>query len=81
MYLNGERVYKNSAKSSNCCVLRCSSVTWSVTLLVVSNTFQAELQPSFQRFGLQYSGEVIFTPRPLCKHHYISTSAEGMCNM
>ena len=36
----------------------------------MSSTFQAELQPAFQRTGLQCSSEVISTSTPLCKHHY-----------
>ena len=57
---------KNSSKSSNCCVLGCSSVS----LSAVSSTFQDELQHVFQRTGLQFSSEVIPTPTLLCKYHY-----------
>jgi len=54
---------KTCTKSSNCCVLGCSSVTFAAST--------TQVQEAFESTGLKCSSEVIPTPAPLCmKYHY-----------
>ena len=53
---------KTCTKSSNCCVLGCSSVTFAAST--------TQVQEAFENTGLKCSSEVIPTPAPLCKYHY-----------
>ena len=51
---------KTCTKSSNCCVLGCSSVTFAA-----GTTHQEQVQEAFERTGLKCSSDVIPTPTPL----------------